>query len=68
MAKGGSGDVLTGIISALVAEGMDSYSAACLGCYIHGKAGDMAAEDIGHYGVLARDLCEYTAKVLKSME
>ncbi len=68
MAKGGSGDVLTGIISALVAQGMDSFDAACLGCFIHGKAGDMAAEDIGHYGVLARDLCEYTAKVIKSME
>ncbi|MBQ2753026.1 MAG: NAD(P)H-hydrate dehydratase [Firmicutes bacterium] len=68
MAKGGSGDVLTGIISALVAQGMDSFNAACLGCFIHGKAGDMAAEDIGHYGVLARDLCEYTAKVIKSME
>ncbi len=68
MAKGGSGDVLTGIISAFVAQGMDSYDAAVLGVYVHGKAGDMAAEDLGHYGVLARDICDYTAKVLKSME
>ncbi len=68
MAKGGSGDVLTGIISAFVAEGMEPYHAAVLGVYVHGKAGDMAAKDLGHFGVLARDLTEYTAKVLKEME
>lgn len=68
MAKGGSGDVLTGIISAFVAEGMDSFDAAVLGVYVHAMAGDMAAKDLGHFGVLARDLTEYTAKVLKKLE
>lgn len=68
MAKGGSGDVLTGIIGAFAAEGMEPFDAAVLGVYVHGKAGDMAAKELGHYGVLARDLVDYTAKVLKDME
>lgn len=68
MSKGGSGDVLSGIIGAMLSQGLKSFEAAVLGVYIHGLAGDKAAADMGHYGVLASDLMDYTGKVLKDME
>ena len=68
MAKGGSGDVLSGIIGGLLAQGMDSFKAAVLGVYIHGRCGDLAAEKIGHYGVLAGELAEYVAFSIKELE
>ena len=45
MAKGGSGDVLTGVIAALTASGVDPLHAAAYGAYLHGKAGEQAAEE-----------------------
>lgn len=68
MSKGGSGDVLSGIIGAMLSQGLENFEAAVLGVYIHGLAGDKAAADMGHYGVLASDLMDYTGKVLKDME
>jgi len=56
MSKGGSGDVLTGVIAGLLAQNMDPYDAACLGVYMHGYAGDNLKEQKGEYGVLASDL------------
>lgn len=56
MAKGGSGDVLTGIVGALAAGGLDMRKSAVLGCFLHGKAGERAAEKYGIHGVLARDI------------
>lgn len=56
MAKGGSGDALTGIIAALLAQGLCPYDAARLGCYLHGSAGQRAAQSSGQYGLLASDL------------
>ncbi|MFN5334660.1 MAG: NAD(P)H-hydrate dehydratase [Bacteroidota bacterium] len=56
MAKGGSGDVLTGILTGLLARGYDSVDAAKIGVYIHGYAGDLAVADMGMESVLARDL------------
>ncbi|MBP5259530.1 MAG: NAD(P)H-hydrate dehydratase [Paludibacteraceae bacterium] len=47
MATGGSGDVLTGIITGLLARGLESFDAACLGAWIHGKSGDAAAKNVG---------------------
>lgn len=58
MSKGGSGDCLAGIISSLIAQGLDCYNAACLGCYISGKAGEIAADKLSAYGVLASDLID----------
>ncbi len=55
MATGGSGDVLTGVITALVSQGMSPYDAAVLGCYAHGCAGDRAASG-GRHAIVARDL------------
>ncbi len=65
MSKGGSGDVLSGIIGALKCVMNDPLMAAVLGVYIHGLCGDMAAEKLGSYGVLARDLCDNIAHVMK---
>ena len=56
LAKGGSGDVLTGIIAALAASGVNMIEAARLGCHLHGRAGERAAAEHGVHGVLARDV------------
>lgn len=58
MAKGGSGDVLTGLITGLLARGYNSEHATILGCYLHGLAGDLTAEKIGMEGMKAGDLIE----------
>ena len=59
MAKGGSGDVLAGILAGLLVQQKDSKRAACLGTYLHGRCGDLAREEKGPYSVLARDLLEH---------
>lgn len=56
MATGGSGDVLTGIILSLLAQGYSSEEAALLGVYIHGLAGDIAAQHVGEISMLASDI------------
>ena len=58
MASGGSGDVLTGIIGALLARGLGGWNAACLGTYVHGDSGDRAAESRGEEGMIAADIIE----------
>ena len=65
MATGGSGDVLTGIIAALIAQGMEPYDATTLGVYIHGLAGDAAAEALGEYSVMASDIIDHISAVIK---
>lgn len=59
MAKGGSGDVLTGIITALVAQGYSPQEAAILGVYLHGLAGDLAAEGLSKEAMTATDLITF---------
>lgn len=58
MATAGSGDVLTGIITALLARGIKPFEAARLGVYVHGLAGDMAADRLGQVSLLASDIIE----------
>ena len=65
MATGGSGDVLTGIICGFLAGGLDILTAALLGVYCHGLAGDAAAKEKGYYSVLAGDLPNYLETILK---
>ena len=59
MATGGSGDVLTGLVTALVCQGLDPWQAACLGVHLHGRAGDLAAEQLGQAGMIASDLVKF---------
>lgn len=68
MATGGSGDVLTGIIAAFVAQGMKPFDAACLGVYVHGLAGDEAAKRKGTYSMMAGDIVDSIEKVLINPE
>jgi NAD(P)H-hydrate epimerase len=58
MATGGTGDALTGVVGALLARGLDGFDAARLGTYVHGAAGDLAAEQLGEDGMIAGDLVE----------
>lgn len=64
MAKGGAGDVLTGIIAGILAQGCEVYRAATLGVYLHGLAGDKARERKGSYSVLASDIIDGIGEVL----
>lgn len=64
LAKGGSGDVLAGVIASLAAQGMSSYRAACLGVYVHALAGDRLAAEWGEHGVLPHDLPREIGRLL----
>lgn len=64
MATGGMGDVLTGIIAALLAQGLSAFDAARLGASLHAWAGDRAADDIGSRGLVASDLFRYLPRGL----
>lgn len=64
MATGGMGDVLTGLIAALLAQGQDTFAAARLGVYTHGLAGDHCAQRIAPAGYLARELADALAAAL----
>lgn len=57
MATAGSGDVLAGILTGLIAQGENAFEAACKGTRIHGIAGDLAAAELGEHGVMAGDIC-----------
>ena len=67
MACGGSGDVLTGIIAALAAQGSEPLDAARLGVYLHGLAGDEAAKKKGRYGMTASDIAEALPAVMSAL-
>ena len=58
MAKGGAGDVLTGILAAFMAQGLTPFKAACWAVYFHGKAADLAVKSKGELGLLAGDIID----------
>ena len=58
MATAGSGDVLTGVVTALIGQGLSGFDAAVLGVYIHGLAGDIAAEKTGQISLMTTDIIE----------
>ena len=65
MAVGGSGDVLAGMIAALIAQGIDPLAAAACGVWIHGRAGDVCAEKLGQYGMLPSDMLLEIPRLMK---
>ena len=67
MATGGSGDVLTGLIAALLAQGLEPFAAAQLAAHLHGLAGDLAAEDMSRPGLIASDLPRYLTNAWKQL-
>ena len=62
MATAGSGDVLLGIITGLLAQGYHSKDACLVGMYLHGLAGDLAVRDLGEESLLASDIIAYLPK------
>lgn len=68
MSTAGAGDVLTGVIAGFIATGLTPYDAAKLGVYVHGLAGDLAAERMGKNGMIARDIVESIPMVIKGVE
>jgi NAD(P)H-hydrate epimerase len=58
MAKGGSGDVLTGVLTGLLSQKYSPLEAAIVGVFTHGKAGDLATAKVGENAVLAGDIVE----------
>ena len=64
MASGGMGDVLSGIIAALVAQGLDSFAAACCGGYLHGTAADLQAFETGERGLHATAILPHLSRLL----
>ena len=67
IAKGGSGDVLTGIVGALLARGLDPVAALEAGCYLHGLAGDLTAGERGEIAMIAGDIVETLPAALRAL-
>jgi len=65
MATAGSGDVLTGILTGLLAQGYTTEEAAILGVYLHGLSGDLAARDKGYSSLISSDLVDFLATAFK---
>lgn len=68
MATGGSGDILTGLIAGLMAQGVEATKAASAGVYLHGQAGDAAAIEKGMIGLVASDILRALPAVIKNYE
>ena len=68
MATGGSGDVLTGVILGLLAQGYTSLEACLVGTYLHGRAGDLASEDLGYEASLASDITGHIGYAYQALE
>jgi NAD(P)H-hydrate epimerase len=67
MATGGTGDILTGVVTGLLAQGLSPYEAAALGAHVHGLAGDLAAAELGQVSLIASDLLRYLPKAFQSL-
>ena len=65
MATAGSGDVLTGVLLAMLAQGYPAELASLIAVYIHGVAGELAAADEGEYGVVAGDIAANIGRAIK---
>lgn len=68
MATAGSGDVLTGVVAGLLAQGLAPFDAARLGAHLHGLAGDIAAREVGPVGMIATDILDRLPKALQALQ
>jgi NAD(P)H-hydrate epimerase len=68
MATGGAGDVLTGVIAALLGQGLSALDAAVLGVHVHGAAGDAAAKELGEVSLIASDITDYLPKAFRQVQ
>lgn len=68
MATAGAGDVLTGVIAGLLAQGLEPFDAARLGAWLHGRAGDLVARRVGWAPMIATDLVEGLIEVIRGVE
>jgi NAD(P)H-hydrate epimerase len=68
MATGGTGDVLTGIITALVCQSLSPFDAAVLGVHVHGLAGDLAAAELGEVSLIASDLLRFLPQAFRRLQ
>ncbi len=68
MATGGAGDVLTGIIAALIGQKLDPFDAAVLGVYVHGLAGDFAARKLGELSLMATDILSFLPDAFRRLK
>lgn len=67
MAKGGSGDVLSGMLVSLLGQGLDPFDACCVGVYLHGLAGDLAAAEKTEYAMTPTDMIEKIPEAYKEI-
>lgn len=68
MATAGAGDVLTGVIASFIAQGIKSGVAASVGVYVHGLAGDLAADKLGEYGMLSSDIADFLGRAIRKIQ
>ena len=68
LATAGTGDVLSGVIAGLIAQGLNLFKAACVGVYIHGQAGEILREKIGNAGAFASDLLPLLPIIIKQLK
>ncbi|MDY3556336.1 NAD(P)H-hydrate dehydratase [Gemmata sp. JC717] len=68
MGTGGTGDVLAGVIAALIGQGLKAFDAAVLGAWVHGRAGDLGAEALGQTALTAPDLLDHLPAAFKELE
>src|SRR5437762_3708301 len=67
MATAGSGDVLTGLVAALLGQGLEPFAAAQLAAHVHGLAGDLARDEVGEAGMIATDILERLPRALQRL-
>ena len=67
LSKGGSGDVLAGLVASYVAQGLSTFDAATLGAYLHGRAGESLSKIYGEAGTLPCDLSKEVAKIANKL-
>ncbi|MDR0292616.1 MAG: bifunctional ADP-dependent NAD(P)H-hydrate dehydratase/NAD(P)H-hydrate epimerase, partial [Oscillospiraceae bacterium] len=68
LAKGGSGDVMAGLIAAFASQGMTPFDAASAGVFVHGLAGDICEREIGERGMTPGDVLDTIPKALRSLQ